>query len=134
MENLILELSQNRYYQPINYNPNNNLLFLYEFFRDIFDEFDEYIKIFSNPDFEYTQTDFTFIEREGDTMIIGSHLVIDYEDQYKNTLQCTPQQLIDVLQQWRNVLKNKPQKIILQQDENGDFHIFALPDHKEIEK
>ncbi len=126
-QTLLLQSLNNHYY-PKNHNPCNNLLYLYEFFSEMYGDVEKYINHLLSPSFKSFYNNYAFIKCEGDTDVIIGCELDEMENQCENFLKCTRDQLIDAFRQWGNALKIRPSRIMIQRDDSGDLHIFALPE------
>ncbi len=64
----------------------------------------------NNSKYEDTAGNFTFLEKEGDKIIIG---YLYAEDEYKNIFETTQKQLLEILDHWEELCKQRPHEIII---------------------
>jgi len=76
-----------------------------------------------NPLLDYTASNYSFLEKEGDTVIIGDQYAVG--DPYEYCLELPISDLIQLLDQWDTLYKRKPKEIIIK-CENGKIVLEGI--------
>lgn len=127
---MILEY-KNKHYDKVFADHADLKLFYYYLIDDVGPHIDRAIAWLHNTSYDYTHGNFSYIEKlPKDKMIMGCMHTDEPEDW---AFECSIDQLVSALQQWKEALKNAPHPIMIQRDDDGDFHIFALPEKRETD-
>lgn len=109
---------KDRLYLPDEYN-DKSLVLLGNFLIDDCgcSRVDRWIDWLKNPQYEDTESNFTFIEKEGDNIVMGCQFT---EDPYGWIFESTIDDLVYILQEWQKLCFAKKREIIITR-ENGKF-------------
>jgi len=92
-----------------------NKLYLLAYFLlcDVTSSSESFIDWLKDPAFDYTTSNFAFLEKEGDIIIIGRESA---ENEYEDIFEIKVNNLIAVLEKWKKLYKEKPKEIIITYD------------------
>ena len=99
------------------------------FTSDVGSSVESFVKFIQNIDEDGTSSNYCFLEKEDDDVIIGCQFD---EDPYENGIRMSQKEFLSMLNQWRELVKQKPQEIIVYKEgESYRLEGHGFPDKQE---